>query len=136
MRPIRFRNRKRRAGSAVKGRMTGRYNPFGKINNPYEDFAYSLSLDSTDIISIGDGASFTRVDGPFSPAELRTFFGPEFGFLNRAERKEIYTWAGYVLYERSDGHIHVYSYEHKESLDKYWAGLEEEYYPDDEGQGD
>jgi hypothetical protein len=82
----------------------------------------------------GDGAALIR--GPFDPAGLRADRLDEYGFLNRAERREILRSAGVVVSWDSQGFVTADWFATPTELDLAWAAFESDYASDDEADPD
>lgn len=137
-RPFHMKHGKRRGGYQVRRRVRGP----GKFEG--EDvlslFAYQVILDGCDTDSCGDdngGDSYSLVDGPFDPTDLKqtidTLRGNfEYVFLNRIERRTIAKKAGCIVHERGDGFVFVDWFESPDKLESAWLEIVSQYEPEDE----
>jgi hypothetical protein len=97
-----------------------------------------------EIASNGDGGeSYTRLDGPFSRAELRGWRNDDGRRLNRSEIRFANHAAGVILHERSDGFVSGRWFAADDAgraaLADAWASIESDLYgdePDDESDSD
>jgi hypothetical protein len=121
-----FHNRKRRGGKS-KMRL---YQPPGKFEGELAiaEILYQLAQDGADEELSNESGTFDALlRGPFDVTEHYLYT-----MTNRAERRRLKQLAGVGVHEDSNGFVYVAYFDDTESMEEYWATVEEEYAEENE----